>query len=293
MKCLFLYNPKSGKGKIARKEKYIKSYLGKIFDEVDVFYSNAKGDIFNKILECGQLYHTLVVAGGDGTISEAVNGIMHLNKRPNLAILPFGTVNDVAHSLHIPFNTKKALAVIKNGKPLAHDVLKVNNDFGIYVFGGGVFTETSYNTPQKAKKKFGRLAYGIHGLKEMFRSSNAMLSFTINGQTFSCNASLFLFINSIFVAGFKIDKTNNACDQKASFVLIKSADNKVKVSQLFKIAKLFVCGYKQACSHDVFKIKTSKIVIECEKEYPFNLDGEIYFAKSVTVEVVPGLNILH
>lgn len=292
MKCLFLYNPQSGKGKIAKKEKYITSFLEKTFDKLVVFRTQAKGDVTKEILKSGEKFDTIVVAGGDGTISEAVNGIMHLEKKPSLAILPFGTVNDVAHSLKIPTNTKKALNVIAKGTAKPHDVIKVNDSYGIYVFGGGALTETSYNTSQKAKKKFGRVAYGVYGLKKMFKTKNKSFTFTVDGKKISSKASLFLFINSKYVAGFKIDPNNDYSDQKGSFVLIESDSEKVKLSQLFKIARLFLCGYKNFKDKMLVKAKATKVKIESLEPYDFNLDGEIFSASSATIEIVPGLKII-
>ena len=167
MKCLFIFNPKSGKNKITKKLDKIVSCLKSLFDFVVVHPSASSQDIVDCIISYQNEIDCVVVAGGDGTISQAVNAIMHTGKKIKLGILPFGTVNDVAHSLKIPRNTNKALGIILKGQTFLHDVIKLNDRYGIYVFGCGVFTETSYNTSQKAKKSFGRVAYGLHALKKL------------------------------------------------------------------------------------------------------------------------------
>jgi diacylglycerol kinase family enzyme len=43
----------------------------------------------------------IVIAGGDGTIHEAINGIAPHFDRVELAILPCGTANDLARTLEI------------------------------------------------------------------------------------------------------------------------------------------------------------------------------------------------
>ena len=292
MKCMFLYNPESGKGKIAKKESYITDFLEQHFSSVAVFRTQKKGDVTKEILNDGEKFDIVVIAGGDGTISEAVNGIMHLKKKPALAILPFGTVNDVAHSLKIPTNTKKALSVIAKGVARPHDVIKVNDGYGIYVFGGGALTETSYNTSQRAKKIFGRLAYGMHGIKNMFKTSLQSLTFTVDGEKFTSKASLFLFINSRFVAGFKMDKNNSPTDKKGTFVMLESRNEKMKFFHLFKIAKLFLFGCEKIKDKKLVKMKANKLEIESAKPYNFNLDGEVFSASYVTLEIVSGLKII-
>src|SRR3954449_12459002 len=56
----------------------------------------------------------IIVSGGDGTINEAVQGLIGSNTR--LGILPTGTGNVLARELKIPLNTREAAAVIARGR---------------------------------------------------------------------------------------------------------------------------------------------------------------------------------
>jgi diacylglycerol kinase (ATP) len=63
----------------------------------------------------------IAVIGGDGTISEAIDGIV--NSGVELGIVSMGTGNDLARSLGIPFNSlEAAVAVACTGKPKRIDV---------------------------------------------------------------------------------------------------------------------------------------------------------------------------
>ena len=101
MRCLFIYNPNSGKKKVLKYLEDIKTKLNKIFAEVKTFATSKKGDIEELIKKHYTEIDAVIIAGGDGTISEAVNSIMHLNKKLVLGILPFGTVNDISRNLKI------------------------------------------------------------------------------------------------------------------------------------------------------------------------------------------------
>ena len=138
-KCLFIYNPESGKGKIKSKEDFIVSRLSKKYD-VEVVHSQYAGNISKVLLERGEEFALIVGAGGDGTLNEIVDCIMRLDKKPLLGYIPSGTVNDVAHSLYIPRNAKKAVDCILNGQPYSHDIMKINDRYGIYVCAAGLFT---------------------------------------------------------------------------------------------------------------------------------------------------------
>ncbi len=61
---------------------------------------------------------TLVVVGGDGTVHEAVNGLMHSGRAAEtvLAVIPRGTGRDFARSVRIPRRTEAALRTALAGE---------------------------------------------------------------------------------------------------------------------------------------------------------------------------------
>jgi diacylglycerol kinase (ATP) len=65
-------------------------------------------------------YDLLIVAGGDGTLNEVINGIA--NSETTLAIIPFGTSNVLALELGIPSNPRKAAELITKGKRTKMDL---------------------------------------------------------------------------------------------------------------------------------------------------------------------------
>jgi YegS/Rv2252/BmrU family lipid kinase len=74
----------------------------------------------------------IVAAGGDGTISEVVNGLMaYAGEREagTLGILPLGTANDLADMLALPRNLEEACQRIVARKTRLIDVGRVNNRF--------------------------------------------------------------------------------------------------------------------------------------------------------------------
>jgi diacylglycerol kinase (ATP) len=68
---------------------------------------------------------TLVVAvGGDGTVNEAVNGLLELEplRRPELAVVPRGTGDDFARTFRIPKALDRALRIAAAGPARVVDV---------------------------------------------------------------------------------------------------------------------------------------------------------------------------
>jgi diacylglycerol kinase family enzyme len=62
-------------------------------------------------------YDRVLAIGGDGTVHLVVNGIVSasLPELPELALIPFGTANNVAKSLRLPLKDREALARIAVG----------------------------------------------------------------------------------------------------------------------------------------------------------------------------------
>lgn len=83
----------------------------------------------------------LAVIGGDGTIHEAVNGLV--GSQTALAIIPGGTGNDFAKSLQIPKNISGAVAVLLNPARKKIDLIKYNNSYLINMSGLGFDAEVA------------------------------------------------------------------------------------------------------------------------------------------------------
>ena len=166
MNCLFVYNPVSGKGKTAKREGEIVRVLGEKFGQVDVYATQGPGEMTRVVRERAGGYSAIVFAGGDGTFNEVLQGVCESGADPILGYIPGGTVNDIAHSLHIPRNWKKALSVICGGHGERLDCMCANGKYAMYVVTAGAFTSATYSAPQTQKKRFGRLAYGFEGLRK-------------------------------------------------------------------------------------------------------------------------------
>ncbi len=272
-KCLFAYNPQSGKGKIVKREKYIVDSLSQKY-EVTVLRSEYIGHIGEYISMHGEEFDTIVVAGGDGTLNETINSVIRLNKTIQIGYIPCGTVNDVAHSLGIPRNVKKALKVILDGKIFLHDVFKCNDRYGIYVCCSGIFTEASYATSQSSKRKVGKIAYGLHGIKKIFSTNSLEVNLSFNNGEICEKCCLMLIINSKNVAGFKINKHAILNDGKVDVVLVKAKKNRVRLCEILRVAKLFLFGIPKKSSKNIEVLHLDSLKIETTPTTAINIDGE-------------------
>ena len=64
---MFLYNPNSGKGKVAKKIDYVRKKLEKKYDVVDIVETTSGADLEAKAREGALNYDVILFSGGDGT----------------------------------------------------------------------------------------------------------------------------------------------------------------------------------------------------------------------------------
>jgi len=169
VRCLYVFNPVSGKGKLKKKENYIVQKLHEKFEDVNVCETAYHGHAFEIISSIGAEYNYIVVGGGDGTLDEVVNAVKTNNLDVVLGYIPTGTVNDFSRNFKISKNIKKAVKTIVEGRVVSCDCLKINGRYGVYVCGCGIFTCASYEAKQKLKNKIGKLAYYLKGASDFFK----------------------------------------------------------------------------------------------------------------------------
>ena len=108
----------------------------------------------------------LLVAGGDGTINDVVNGLGKAGfpEGVTLGILPAGTGNDLAATLCIPEDPDLAEDVIRQNRERKLDVARVRSEgigerFFVNVATGGLGAEISSVNDEELKKRWGKLSY--------------------------------------------------------------------------------------------------------------------------------------
>lgn len=156
-KVLFLINPVSGKLAGRSLKECIISELSGVLecDSLDIEYS-AK-DIENQCNDYLSNYEIVVVAGGDGTVSQVVKVIARLENKPKLGIIPIGTGNDLANSLGVLHIYKShglaaLLKIILRCKVVKLDILSLDNKF--------IFTNyLGIGSDAKISGDFNRLRY--------------------------------------------------------------------------------------------------------------------------------------
>lgn len=87
-------------------------------------------------------FSPIIVAGGDGSIGDAANGLVRGAKSNEalgpLGIMPTGSANDIAFALGLPTDLNEAARVIAKGKTRAMDLGKLNGHYFVNNSGAGL-----------------------------------------------------------------------------------------------------------------------------------------------------------
>lgn len=91
---------------------------------------------------------TVIAGGGDGTISEVINGIASYRDPEQgpmgpVGVIPLGSSNDLAKSLGIPLDPVGAIGTIARGRSTLIDMGKVNDQYFVLNAAAGIEAEIS------------------------------------------------------------------------------------------------------------------------------------------------------
>jgi YegS/Rv2252/BmrU family lipid kinase len=121
----------------------------------------------------------LIVGGGDGTMATVVDYLAYADIA--LGVLPLGTTNNFARSLGLPLDLRGAVRTIGSGVVADVDLGHVTgahsagDDGGDYGDGDlfanlasiGLSVQVAHRTPHALKRRLGRAAYGLTGLRAL------------------------------------------------------------------------------------------------------------------------------
>lgn len=289
MKCLFLYNPCSGKGKIKKYAPYIEKRLKEKFAEVDVKPSTCAGEMKEIASAACGVYSVLVFAGGDGSFNEVLNGIADKDEKPVLGYIATGTVNDIAHSLKLPRKPKKAVKTILNGTVAELDVMQVNDAYAEYEISAGALTSCSYKAPHGEKVALGKVAYALEMLRHNMKFEDFTITVETGGETVTTNCEFAVFINSRFIGSMPVNRKAVLDDGEVELLLVKQVIKPRwyhKAAAFFKIINFFAFGYKNARSKRYIKIKGSEFKISAPDSLTWNYDGEEGVKGNIEIKVL-------
>jgi diacylglycerol kinase (ATP) len=190
---IYIINPISG----TRTKKDLQAFIEQKTTEknipFEVFPSVASGDysFLHSIIK-EQKITDVVIAGGDGTVSQVVSSLMDFPV--NFGIIPCGSGNGLAYAAGIPKNTSKALAIIFSGKPVATDGFMINDQFACMLCGLGFDAKVAHDFAKQSKR--GLATYVKQVVKNFFAATPYQFELQIGKTSLQTEAFFISIANS-------------------------------------------------------------------------------------------------
>jgi|TARA_B100001750_G_scaffold237875_1_gene243644 YegS/Rv2252/BmrU family lipid kinase len=284
-KLCFLVNPKAGKQKSETIIRHIKHELEKKSIEFNFFHSD-KGGSISEFIQKEDLkgFDGLCVLGGDGTINEAINGLMMSHQPQNipLGIIPIGSGNAFAETLG-ELDPIKMLSNILTGETSLIDVFKIDDRektfFAINIIGWGMAAEV--NILAEKLRWMGGIRYSVASLITVMRMKEKYLKANLDDSSIEDQALFFLALNNVHTGkGMQMAPNAILDDGLIDIILVRSA-SKPRVLKIF--TQLFSgthiedphVEYSQITSFDIETLND-----------PLNIDGENKGRTPIKVELI-------
>jgi YegS/Rv2252/BmrU family lipid kinase len=283
MKTMVMLNPVSRKGKGQKIHRAIRHELEKRGIIADYTISHQKGEIKRFTFECVQKgYERIIICGGDGTIHEAIPGLV--NTDVTLCIIPLGTGNDLSRTLGIKANLPFACSVIGDGMEKRIDITRVNGEHCFAGVGALGFDAEVAALAEKFKRFVpGLLVYILAILAKLFTYTFKRVTIRFDNEEYQGEVLLVAFGNSRFYGkGIQITPHAEIDDGMLDLCVIKRL-NKLKL--LFLLPTVYQGNHTRFSEVKIYRAKT--ITVESDTTLNLYGDGEFICSTPLLIEIIP------
>ena len=285
-KAVLISNPKTGRYISRRKTiEELVSDLNSRGVEVELKLTAGPGNAAELAAQASRNGSTdVIVAGGDGTINEAIQGLVGTNAR--LGILPRGTANVLARELGLPMNVDDAISIAAQGKSrrihfgVAIDESTNTSRHFVLMAGIGLDASVVHRVQPSLKKRIGKGAFWVSGLSHLATWNPRPFTLEIDGENYSAT---FAAIGKAARYGGDLMVTPRARLDEPMFEICL-----IETFSRFEYLHLLSYAMREGMPRDrkgVRFIKTAKV--RAVGDAPVQLDGEIYGHLPMRFEISP------
>jgi YegS/Rv2252/BmrU family lipid kinase len=278
-RALLLVNPKARRGQESIAPLVEQLRIGGLSVTIEPF--EALPEIARDIVRLRHMADLVIVCGGDGSISSAALAVMESGLP--MGIIPMGTANDLARTLHIPLDLAAAADVILTGRERRIDVGTVNGHAFFNVASIGLSTKLAQSLDPDLKKRFGRLGYALAAIKVLARATpfNARIS-EKNVEIDVSTYQIAVGNGRHYGGGSVIEETAEIDDGHLDLYSLE-------IKNLLKLA-LMLRSFRAGTHGAWNEVRTARCIefdIDTDKSMLVNADGEIVTSTPAHFKVHP------
>jgi diacylglycerol kinase (ATP) len=223
-------------------------------------------------------FSPIIAAGGDGTVSEIVNGMVQANnlkqgQMPAIGVLPLGSGNDLVANLSLPADLDTSARVISQGNTRKLDLCQVNERF--FDNNAAIGLEPYITLiQQRIKRLRGVLRYLVATLKGIYDNPGWIMQLEWKNGSYEGPVTLVTVGNSPRTGGlFYVTPHANPFDGRLTFVygFVKSRREMLRV-----LPMIMKSGPGNYTEHPaIHEIHSTWLRISSQSPTPLHADGEI------------------
>ena len=180
-RLVIIHNPTSG---MRNKSRFSKALLllAETQCEVEILKTSGPGHatrLTEELIERNDPDIVLVAAGGDGTVSEILNGLKG-GELP-LGVIPLGTANVLARELGVGVSIDKAVETLVTAEPIPVCTAIANGKRFLLMLGAGYDSLAVASLRSDQKKRFGAIAYVFAAARALSQFRNMRLEVEVSG----------------------------------------------------------------------------------------------------------------
>ncbi|HET7872312.1 MAG TPA: diacylglycerol kinase family protein [Terriglobales bacterium] len=238
-KIFLIYNPTSGQRRRKREDHV--AQVNALFCSAgivtEICATTHAGSAIEQTRQAVQAgFDTVIACGGDGTLNEALNGIMRSGKQATLGVVPLGSGNLLASDLRLPSDPVAAARLLlrSQAREIQPGVITSSTPAGpdkryfLVAAGVGSDAELMYRTAVEAKERWGRNAYFLEMARMTLRRDYPMFQVEWEdeaGKRTSTEVSLVMAIRAARFPGLlRFVKLGSSLSQPAYRVLLFRTD---------------------------------------------------------------------
>jgi len=223
----------------------------------------------------------VIVAGGDGSISSAVQVLVEVGLP--LAIIPAGTANNLARTVGVPLDLVGATAVAAGAHRRPVDLGRVNGRWFCTTASIGLSVKITEELSPESKRRWGPLAYALAALRVIRQSHPFRADITWEGGTRHTRTVQIVVGNGRHY-GPALAVAPDATIDDARLDLYS-----LEVNHWWELLKLapFLKWGTHVHRREVEALRAKAFEIRTRRPMPIDLDGELGAETPARFEVVP------
>ena len=222
----------------------------------------------------------VIVAGGDGTLNEAANGLA--GSETALAVIPAGTVNIWAKETGIPRKPLEAARLALTGGRRRVDLGLAGGRYFLLMAGYGLDGAIARRVSQGLKGRLGATAYAIAAVREALGYRGTPMTLGLDGEEQSVDLLMLVAGNSRNYAGLVEITSEAKADDGLLDVCVYQGKGTVDI--VLHVLRTLLRRHRR--SRKVLYRKVRRLEIK-GRPLPVQLDGDAYDESPTTVTVAP------